>query len=294
VSQNPWSKFDPEGLAEWTLWDDVKVLGTYDFWNRVDPSREDAVLPRLAADWGKISVDYSGRTGALASDTLSGAGDSYNAAVDGATDRMFHYHDNLGRNWASSWATATIADPVLSSVGVNGMLEGGFGITSMGQELDADDRCERGALGLFQAATTAAGLRESWLPQNVSRAEFKQLSNIIREDAGKYSDDIAVHGSSAKGTGAADADLDVAVRVSPDEFTKLIKERFGTPNPNSAWERTMLRSIKDGRIQTGEAGLRKSKNQVRSLLNGRKTQISIVEKGGKFDNGPYLQLKKRR
>ena len=102
-------------------------------------------------------------------------------------------------------------------------------------------------------------------------------------------DDIVVHGSRAAGTARAASDLDVAIRVDRATFDSLVRERFGTPNPGSAKERTMLHAIDTGKIQSGEAGLRQLRVALEKTV-GRDVDVSVVLKGGPFDNGPTLPL----
>lgn len=79
---------------------------------------------------------------------------------------------------------------------------------------------------------------------------------VVRAGAGHISDDIAAHGSRVSFTARPDSDLDIAVRVDQDRFTDFVGERFGTPNPGSAKERTMQHALETGKVQAGEAGLR--------------------------------------
>jgi hypothetical protein len=83
--------------------------------------------------------------------------------------------------------------------------------------------------------------------------------------------------------------LDIGVRVGPDEFADLIRKRFGTPNSGSAKERTMLHAIETGKIQAGEAGLSGLRKQLQRLL-GMDVDLSVIKRGGPFDNGPTLPL----
>ena len=120
---------------------------------------------------------------------------------------------------------------------------------------------------------------------------FKEFSSIIRKSAGNYGDDIAVHGSSAKGIARVDSDIDIAIRVYEKKFGSILRNVFGTPNKGSALERTMLHAQKMGKIQRGEIGLSKLGKQLESQF-GYKVDISVIRKGGAFDQGPYIQLLK--
>ena len=130
------------------------------------------------------------------------------------------------------------------------------------------------------------------VPQGLSCKQFDEAGRIIRQGrAGEISDDIVVQGSRANGTAKPGSDMDVAVRVSDEEFDRLIKERFGTPNPGSAKERTMQHAIETGKIQAGEAGLRPTGKALKEAI-GRDVDISVIRKGGPFDNGPFVEVPK--
>ena len=129
------------------------------------------------------------------------------------------------------------------------------------------------------------------IPQGMSAMRFKTMSKMVRDGASKFGDDIVVQGSRAKGTGRASSDIDIGIRVSGKRFNEIIKSRFGTPNPGSAKERTMLHAIKTGKIQRGELGLSKLGKQVENQIK-MKIDLSVIRKGGPFDNGPFIPLKK--
>ncbi|WP_145182571.1 hypothetical protein [Gimesia chilikensis] len=123
---------------------------------------------------------------------------------------------------------------------------------------------------------------------------FQEAAEVIRKYAGKYGDDIICHGGRAKGKLT---DFDFAVRVSPEEFEKLIRKRFGNPNPGSAKFRTMEEAIRQGRIHAGEAGLRGLRNKLIKILGDyvdpgvdKKIDISIIRRGFKFDKGPRVPI----
>src|SRR5262249_23755172 len=117
--------------------------------------------------------------------------------------------------------------------------------------------------------------------------QFNRARILLRKEAGHIGDDVFVHGSRVKGTARPDSDVDIGIRVSADRFDELIEECFGSPNPGSAAERTMQHALKTGKIQAGDAGLRKVRKQLSKVL-GRKVDVSIVRDRGPFDRGPYL------
>ncbi|MEU6523939.1 putative T7SS-secreted protein [Streptomyces sp. NPDC046924] len=127
------------------------------------------------------------------------------------------------------------------------------------------------------------------VPQGLTLEQFEELGRIVREGAGHLGDDIAVQGSRAAGTARPDSDIDLAIRVTPERFDELIRERFGTPNPDSAKERTMQWAIETGKIQAGEAGLRGVRKQLEASL-GMEVDVSIIRHGGPFDNPPFIEV----
>jgi hypothetical protein len=129
------------------------------------------------------------------------------------------------------------------------------------------------------------------VPQGLTEGQFAQMSARIRAAAGKYGDDIRVQGSRAAGAAAKDTkDIDVAIRVSPERFREIIKERFKVPKPGSSMERTMLHAIKTGKIQRGELRLSSVGREIEKEL-GMEVDISVVRIGGATDNGPWIPLK---
>jgi len=127
------------------------------------------------------------------------------------------------------------------------------------------------------------------VPQGLTEEAFKVSSKLIKDSVGGISHDIAVQGSRASGTARAASDIDYAIRVPKEQFESLVKEYFKSPTPGSAKERTMLHALNTGKIQAGEARLSGLRKQLESQL-GMKVDISIVQKGGPFDNGPMIQL----
>jgi hypothetical protein len=138
--------------------------------------------------------------------------------------------------------------------------------------------------------TFGSGAGRSGPPQGVSAEQFEAAAEIVRNAGAKYGDDIVVQGSRAAGTARANSDIDFAIRVSPERFEQILKERFKVPNPGSANERTMLRAIETGKIQTGELGLRGPRNEVQRLLGLEKVDLSVVKARGAFDQGPFIDL----
>ncbi len=128
------------------------------------------------------------------------------------------------------------------------------------------------------------------IPQGLTEEQFSNMSNLLKSELGNISDDIFVQGSRAGGTAKLTSDIDIGVRVSEEQFEGLVKKYFGTPNPGSAKERTMLHALETGKIQAGEAKLRGLRKEIENLL-GIEADVSIILERGKFDNPPYIPIK---
>lgn len=128
------------------------------------------------------------------------------------------------------------------------------------------------------------------IPQGLSEEQFAELSKKVRSAVAHLGSDVQVHGSRAAGTAQPTSDLDLAIRVSPERFEELLSQCFGTPNPGSAKEKTMQHARTTGKIQAGEAGLRRVRKDLETDL-GIPVDISVIREGGPFDQGPYLPLK---
>jgi YD repeat-containing protein len=133
------------------------------------------------------------------------------------------------------------------------------------------------------------GLR---IPQGLTARAFDRISAKIRAEAGRMGlgDDIFVMGSRSGGTARTGADLDIGIRVSPERFDELISQNFAGARNSRAATRDI--SIRDGRIQAGEAKLRSlTKSIARDLgVDRHKVQISVIRARGPFDNGPQSTL----
>jgi hypothetical protein len=130
------------------------------------------------------------------------------------------------------------------------------------------------------------------VPRGLTKEEFASLSKKLlteteRRGLGK---DVFVQGSRASGLSLPGSDVDIAVRVSKEEFDNAVKKSFKTPKPGSAKERTMMHAMESGKISGGEAGLSGTAREVASDT-GKKVQISVIRKDGPFDAGPIVPLK---
>jgi Nucleotidyltransferase domain len=127
------------------------------------------------------------------------------------------------------------------------------------------------------------------VPMGVTASRFEEMGHVLRRATGHLDGELLVHGSRASGTAHAGSDIDIVVRVAPETFDDVVRQRFGTPSPGSAKERTMLHAVETGKIQAGEAGLRATRRELEQLL-GMPVDISVTKRGGAFDQGPYIPI----
>ena len=146
-----------------------------------------------------------------------------------------------------------------------------------------------GAAPVPKVAGLAKPLHGNYIPQGLTAEQFDVLSSIVRSRVGDISDDIVVQGSRVTGTAKPTSDIDIAIRVSRHQFESIVRERFGSPNPGSAKERTMQHALATGKIQAGEAGLRGLRRELERQL-GMEVDISIILRDGPFDNGSSIPL----
>ncbi|MBA4124427.1 MAG: nucleotidyltransferase domain-containing protein [Acidobacteria bacterium] len=148
-----------------------------------------------------------------------------------------------------------------------------------------------------QSLKTIGGLPKTAaleMPQGLIEARFAKFSQTIRESkASQYGTDIRIHGSRAVGDAKATSDIDVAIRVSPEKFNQIIKEVFKDvkPGSGSAAEKTMLHAIETGKIHRRQLGLRTLGKDIQKEFGFPDVDISVIRKGGAFDQGPWIPLK---
>lgn len=128
-------------------------------------------------------------------------------------------------------------------------------------------------------------------------SQFEDASQLVHARAAGLGlgDDIFVHGSRASGSARVTSDLDIGIRVSPEQFDNFLntQSRLRNPNPGSSLADTRQYAIENGLIQRGEARLSPLGKQLEKLL-GLDVDISVIRAGGNFDKGPYIPLIKPR
>lgn len=77
--------------------------------------------------------------------------------------------------------------------------------------------------------------------------------------------------------------------LDPNKFSKFLGERFKKVNVGSAKEKTFINAYQTGKIQAGEAGLSSLRKALQEVL-GMDVDISVIRKGGPFDNGAQIPI----
>ncbi len=87
-------------------------------------------------------------------------------------------------------------------------------------------------------------------PQGMKEEQFQQVSDRLRQrlkqEAGRtgdLGDDIFVHGSRARGTAAPDADLDIGIRVSAEQFKQMVQGRLESVKEGGDKWKTLQRAL---------------------------------------------------
>ena len=127
------------------------------------------------------------------------------------------------------------------------------------------------------------------LPVGITAGQLDEMNVLIREATEHIDGEVLIHGSRGSGVARLESDIDIAILVDDAEFSRLMDEAFDTPNAGSARERTMDHAETVGKIDSGEAGLRAVHRRLNELL-GYPVDISIIRRGGPFDQGPYLPI----
>jgi len=134
-------------------------------------------------------------------------------------------------------------------------------------------------------------MKNHHMPQGLNETQFETLSNVVRQYIQRLDigDDIVIQGSRASFTALPTSDIDIGIRVGKEKFDAFLHTRFKNTNRGSAKERTMLYAIATGKIQCGEAGLRRIRRELEKML-GMEVDISVIKHGGIFDSLPVISL----
>ena len=131
------------------------------------------------------------------------------------------------------------------------------------------------------------------IPQGLTNTQFNHLSRVVRTKAAELGlgDDLIIQGSRATGTAKPTSDIDISIRLSPEEFNNFLfnQSKLSRINPGSAKEKTLLRAIETGKIQAGEACLSAVRKKLERSL-GIEVDLSVIKAGGAFDKGAQIPL----
>lgn len=123
------------------------------------------------------------------------------------------------------------------------------------------------------------------LPEGISPDQLTAAAARIRSGAPGLTGDVVVQGSRAGHSAHAASDIDIGLRVDPGHYDRLITEFFG-PEPS---REAAVNAVVRGRIFWRHAGLKQLRTELESDL-GRKVDLSIIKRGGLFDNEPWLRV----
>lgn len=178
--------------------------------------------------------------------------------------------------------TTEIVEEVAERTLKEGVQQGEKHAAQEGFEAVEERAVKEGAEDGAQAAARA-------VPQGIDPAAFKRACALVREKAGHYGDEIMVQGSRVTGTARPDSDMDIAILVDPDRFDEILKSSFKTPNPGSAKERTLQHATETGKIHARALRLSGLAQELKTVL-GVEIDISVILRGGPFDQPPYLTM----
>lgn len=155
--------------------------------------------------------------------------------------------------------------------------------------------------GLFKKASedvgeAAAKQEARKIAQGFTERQFQRFGRKARQlcrEAGLPKGDLVVQGSRAKGLAKNTSDIDIALRVDDKTFFDLAERSLARTHPGTRLRDTMLRRINvNGQLSSFDLGT--DFTRLRRLMldpeSPFKVQFSIIRKGGKFDNGPFIPL----
>ena len=208
-------------------------------------------------------------------------------AVGASNAAQYIYNNPTQALSAAGRGTVNYLDRLTSDPTVSGQLLGNYAVSTALFAAGGATRQATGHLGRLRAPRG--------VPQGLTPRQFDRISAQIRSKADELGlgSDIVVQGSRARGTARATSDIDIGIRVSPDDFGSIMNNRrlttLSNPNPGSSLSRTRQFSLDNGIIQSGEARLSRLRQALENDL-GIEVDLSILRRGGAFDNGPKIPL----
>jgi uncharacterized protein YukE len=124
------------------------------------------------------------------------------------------------------------------------------------------------------------------LPEGITADQLTAAATRIRSGTRGLTDDVVVQGSRAGHSARAGSDVDFGLRVPPERYDELIRECFGDAPVREA----ATNAIERGRIFWRHAGLKELHDALQTDL-GRKVDLAIIKRGGRFDGEPWLPVR---
>jgi hypothetical protein len=134
------------------------------------------------------------------------------------------------------------------------------------------------------------------IAQGFTERQFKRFALKARQlvkEARLPEGDLVVQGSRAKSLAKNASDIDVALRVDDRTFFDMAEKVLARARPETRLRASMLRRINvNGQLASFDLGTDFTRLR-RAMLDPEspyKVQFSVIRKGGKFDNGPFIPL----
>lgn len=147
-----------------------------------------------------------------------------------------------------------------------------------------------------EAAETAAARTARRIPQGFTErqwARFTRGARQLQRQTGLPDGDLVAHGSRVRGAARNDSDIDVALIVDDDAFFDLAERSLARAPSGTRLRKSMLRRINEnGQLSSFDLGtdFTALRRELMDTHVPHKVQFSVLRRGGKFDNGPFLPL----
>ena len=122
--------------------------------------------------------------------------------------------------------------------------------------------------------------------------KFRRGARRVVREANLPKGELAVHGSRASGTARPSSDVDIALIVDEDAFFDFAQARISSVRPGTRLHRTLLHAARQGKLSRFAISREFNEILARELLphSPYDVDFSIIKKGSKFDNGPFVSL----
>jgi hypothetical protein len=134
------------------------------------------------------------------------------------------------------------------------------------------------------------------VPQGFTERGFRRFARGARQlcrRSGLPEGELLAHGSRVRGTARAASDIDVALRVDDKTFFDLAENALSRAHPGTKLRASMLKRINgNGQLSSFDLGpeFQRMRRELMDSESPFKVQFSVLRRGGKLDNGPWLPL----